>query len=225
MNAVHRLIVLIVATVLMTACGTNRSNDAESDNEAAIAASSGSSKAASCKGVSTMEKPWSPGTILLNFIQDDRLRAGTKAPEFSLPDLTGIETALYDVIDENEVVLINFWASWCAPCIKKIPDLKQLYADHGEKGFEIVFVSIDYDYDDWKEASGEYELPWIDLRDTVDQSGGVSGDYAIEAIPASLLLDSRGCIQHTYMPLSQLDRYLSSKLPGESAKQERESTS
>lgn len=220
----YRLLVLGIVAILLTACGTNRPQDSKSDDQDAIAANSASSRTASCRGVATMEKPWSPATILLNFVQDDRLRAGTKAPEFTLPDLTGEETALYDVIDENEVVLINFWASWCAPCIKKIPDLKKLHANHGGKGFEIVSVSIDRDYDDWKEASNEHELPWIDLRDTANRSEGVSGDYAIEAIPATLVLDSSGCIQHTYMPFNQLDRHLSSILVDESEMEESEST-
>lgn len=211
MKVGSRLLLFMAVAVLLTACGTNRTKDADSDDPSTIAADSQNSKTTSCKGVATLEKPWSPATILLNLIQDDRLRAGTKAPEFSLPNLTGVETALYDVVAENEAVLINFWASWCAPCIKKIPALKQLHEDYGGRGFEIVSISIDSELENWEGASNEYEIPWIDLRDVA----GISVDYAIEAIPASLLVDSNGCILHTYLGPSRLDRYLSSILEDE----------
>lgn len=68
-----------------------------------------------------------------------------------------------DVLAENEVVLVDFWASWCVPCIASIPKLKELYADYQDKGFEIVFVSIDDEYDDWKNESDKQELAWINL--------------------------------------------------------------
>lgn len=140
---------------------------------------------------------------------DKRLVPGQIAPQFALPTLDGSENAIYDVVNENELILIDFWASWCGPCIDAFPHLKGLYSTYAESGFEIVSISLDSTYDLWKEASVEHDLPWKDLGDIAEAGEGiVAGAYGVLSIPKSFLLDGQGCIVHKNLSSDELERVL-----------------
>lgn len=138
---------------------------------------------------------------------------GQTAPAFSLSNLQGEEVGLSDVLAENEVVLVDFWASWCAPCIASIPKLKELYADYQDKGFEIVFVSIDDEYDDWKNESDKQELAWINLGDL---DGGflahTAVEYGVLSIPTKFVLNKNGEILDRTIDTDKLKHLLAEQL-------------
>lgn len=125
---------------------------------------------------------------------DKGLVPGQKAPEFSLPDLNGVEVALYDVVADRDLVLIDFWASWCGPCIATFPHLKKFYSAFNDDGFEIVAISIDSTHEAWAEASEEHELPWMNLGEIVESSGEIANAYGVQFIPKGYLLDTKGCV-------------------------------
>lgn len=139
---------------------------------------------------------------------DASLSPGQKAPEFTLANLEGGEVALYDVLDENEVTLIDFWASWCGPCIADFPELKRLYAAYDDFGFEIIGVSIDSDLEDWEQGSIDNELPWIDLGEMDGWEGTTASTYGVLAIPKGYLIDSEGCILEKNIRPSRLEQVL-----------------
>lgn len=133
---------------------------------------------------------------------------GTQAPEFALTSLEGKEIELYDIVKEHQYVLLEFWASWCGPCIKALPDLKKVYANRTGEQFEIVSVSIDRNRTLWKAASEEFELPWINLAETDPANTEVSSTYGVRYIPKNYLLDSNGCIVQKDITTAQLERIL-----------------
>ena len=139
---------------------------------------------------------------------DESLIPGQKAPEFTLANLEGTEVALYDVLAEKELVLIDFWASWCGPCIADFPELKRLYSAYNGLGFEIVGVSIDSAHEDWEGGSTEHELPWIDLGEMDGWEGATATTYGVLAIPKGFLLDSKGCILEKRVRPAQLEEAL-----------------
>lgn len=125
---------------------------------------------------------------------DSTLLQGQKVPEFTLANAEGEDVVLYEVLAEREVTLIDFWASWCGPCIASFPDLKRLYAAYKDHGFEIIGVSIDDNYDDWNNAAIEQELPWIDVGELKDWEGPVAVSYGVGFIPKAFLVDPNGCV-------------------------------
>ena len=150
--------------------------------------------------------------MLASYIQinekDKSLMPGQKAPSFTLPDIKGVEIELLDVLKSSDLVYIDFWASWCGPCIATFPALRKLYASYSEDGFEIVLISIDDTFEEWEEASGEHELPWMNVADI----GGFDQDtplaYGVESIPKAYLVDPMGCIVQKDLTADALEEIL-----------------
>ena len=139
---------------------------------------------------------------------DSRLIAGQRVPEFSLANYDDEDVVLFDLLGERDFVLIDFWASWCGPCIADFPDLKKLYAAYSDEGFEIIGVSIDDNMQDWKEGVDEHELPWVNLGELKDWGGPVAVSYGVSAIPAGFLVDSKGCIYKKNIRPAALKEFL-----------------
>lgn len=135
---------------------------------------------------------------------------GRQFIDFELPILKEGETEgtarLSDYAGKKKVVLLDFWASWCEPCRRAIPGLKEVYAKYSQMGFEIVSVSVDTNYESWKEAVAEDGMPWPQL---IDSSNGdeesPASKYAVMAIPSTFLIDADGTIIGRNLMVDELD--------------------
>lgn len=143
---------------------------------------------------------------------DKSLVPGQVSPNFSLPSLEGVGVEFHDVGAEKDIVLIDFWASWCGPCIAAFPHLKELYSSYGDNGFEIVAVNLDRTHEIWAEASDEHDLPWMDLGDISEKGEGpVAKAYGVKFLPKSFLVDTHGCINHRELSSAELQRVLKAR--------------
>ena len=113
---------------------------------------------------------------------------GSKVPEFTVKGTDGQDVTLASLREGKKYVLIDFWASWCGPCRKEIPNLKALYKQYADRGFDIVSISIDKKKTDWEKALEEEQLPWNNYLDET----GVASLYHVKAIPAMYLIDAEG---------------------------------
>ena len=144
---------------------------------------------------------------------DERLVPGVFAPEFTLANFEGNDVALNTVLADNEVVMIDFWASWCGPCIAQFPHLKELYAEYAEKGFEIVGISLDRTHEDWAGAVEEHQPPWINLGEiNADGWGPISQEYGVRFIPHTYVLDDESCIMKKDLQPDELEDFLKARL-------------
>ncbi|MXZ43719.1 MAG: TlpA family protein disulfide reductase [Gammaproteobacteria bacterium] len=133
---------------------------------------------------------------------------GQRVPEFTLANAMDEDLALYDLLGEKDMVLIDFWASWCGPCIADFPELKKLHAAYQDEDFEIVGISIDSEKEDWIEGLEEHKLPWINLGELKDWEGPVATSYGVMGIPMGYLVDSQGCIYDKHVRPAALKEFL-----------------
>ena len=112
--------------------------------------------------------------------------------DFSALTMDGEEIALSDLVGETDFVLVDFWASWCGPCRRLIPVLRDFYARFGGERLEILSCSVDRDEEAWRQAMNEERLPWPSIRE--DEDHECSDLYAVRAIPTTILINREGMI-------------------------------
>lgn len=115
---------------------------------------------------------------------------GKVAPAFTVTDASNKSIASTELYKGKKYILIDFWASWCAPCRKEIPNLKNLHAKYAAKGLEIISISLDKVDADWQKALKFEQLPWPNFKD----NNGIANLYKVKTIPSMFLLDGTGKI-------------------------------
>ena len=119
----------------------------------------------------------------------ERLEVGQPFIDFTLKTKDGDNISFAEVIAQNKVTMVDFWASWCGPCRRENPVVKAAYEQFHELGFGVISVSVDQDEAAWLKAVEEDGLPWTQMRDTEHK---VSDDYMIYYIPANFIYDQHG---------------------------------
>ena len=142
---------------------------------------------------------------------DSKLVPGQISPTFQLASIDGEEISLANILRNNDRVLIDFWASWCGPCIASFPALKEMYEAFHEQGFTIIGVAIDDTDEAWKQKSEELDLPWVNLGENLGFDGPTPRTFGVQFIPKTYLLDSEGCIVQKDLETSQLKTVLTDR--------------
>lgn len=117
---------------------------------------------------------------------------GMPAVDFALNDTTGNPISISSF--QGKILLIDFWASWCRPCRIENPNVVKLYNDYKDKGFEIIGVSFDESRSKWIDAIHQDQLTWPHVSDLKGWSSVAGKLYAVNSIPATVLLDREGNI-------------------------------
>jgi peroxiredoxin len=130
--------------------------------------------------------------------QSTGLEIGNRAPEIKLPTLKGDTIALSSL--KGKLVLIDFWGTWCAPCVEEQAELAKLYGKYKQasftnsKGFEIYGVSLDSKKENWGSFVTKNKIDWIQVSDLKFWRSPVAKTYNIQGLPFNVLIDGKGII-------------------------------
>ena len=92
----------------------------------------------------------------------------------------------------GKVVLLDFWATWCGPCVEKIPKIKRLYENHHSKGLEVIGISLDESHDKLDEFVSKNDLHWPEFFDGKGWQNEISDRFGVRSIPDVWLIDREG---------------------------------
>lgn len=152
------------------------------------------------------------GLIVLKFLKSSTMnvKIGDKYIDFSMYNQDNILTKLSQF--EGNIILLEFWASWCIPCREQNPKLNKTYEKYKNKGFEIVGVSLDFKKQNWLKAIKQDKLEWIHLSELNGHDNLASLIYEINEIPNNILIDKSGFIIGKNLKPSRLNEVLSDML-------------
>ncbi|HRX85948.1 MAG TPA: TlpA disulfide reductase family protein [Phycisphaerae bacterium] len=115
---------------------------------------------------------------------------GSVAPDFEATTLDGKPFNLSDL--RGKVVLVDFWATWCGPCVAEIPNVKSLYEKFGQEHFAVVGISFDSDAGTARKFVSDRQLPWTQIWAKGADEGPIATRYGVGGIPATFLIGPDG---------------------------------
>lgn len=137
-----------------------------------------------------------------------QVMVGMKFVDLTMPNPEGKMVSLSDFAGKGKVTLIDFWASWCGPCRAYMPKLIKIYEKYQPKGFQIVGVSFDKKKEDWLKGIQELGIPWNQMSDLSYWNSKGAEQYAVRAIPHTVLLDKNGIIVANDLEGADLEKTL-----------------
>jgi len=140
--------------------------------------------------------------LLLN----KELKIGDKFVDFEMMDSNGQQRKLSEL--KGKIVLLEFWASWCRPCLSDMPSLKNTYEKYHKYGFEIFAVSFDINKEDWLRAIEQKNLNWTHVTEFKNIGNTAGFIYSVSGIPDNFLIDENGIIKARSLRKKELDKAL-----------------
>ena len=149
-------------------------------------------------------------------LQTEKKRAltavGQQYLNFELSDLSDKKLLFSNVVETGKYTLLQFWASWCAPCRAELPAIEALHKKYGRKGLNVVGLSLDADIKECRNAVAALGLSFTQLCNPAGGSGEVATEYGVDVIPANLLINSKGVILGRNLSPAELDSLLGEAL-------------
>ncbi|MFB6457266.1 redoxin domain-containing protein [Chitinophaga sp. Hz27] len=132
------------------------------------------------------------------------LKVGEAAPAFTIPDVDGKVISLADF--KGKYLFIDFWASWCAPCVAQVPYLKSMHEKYKSTQFEMLGISLDSKRDGWLHGIEKHQLSWINVSSLKGWSEPAAVAYGIAAIPQNVLIGPDGKVIAKNLFDAELDK-------------------
>ena len=121
-------------------------------------------------------------------------RTNMQLSDFSMRDVDGNMLSVLKEVKKNKITVIDFWASWCGPCIHEMPEVIKMYNQYKSQGLGIIGVSLDSNEKAWKNAITSLSLPWTHISELNGWNNSMVSAYGIRSIPFTMIVDSEGKI-------------------------------
>lgn len=123
-----------------------------------------------------------------------QFKPGVMFPDFNQKDLEGKPLSIAHYKGKGKVVLLDFWATWCGPCVAELPNVLETYKKHHGQGFEVIGISLDQDREKLTSFIRQKGMEWPQFFDGKGWENELAQKYGIRSIPATFLLDGDGKI-------------------------------
>jgi len=133
------------------------------------------------------------GVLLMQAVMASSVKVAEQAPDFTLKSLDGPNLRLEEY--RGQVVLINFWASWCGPCRQEMPILDRLHQRYEDTGFAVLGVNVEGKVDPAQEIVDKTKVTFPVL---IDEGQSVSELYELEAMPSTVVVDRDGVVRYVH---------------------------
>ncbi len=149
--------------------------------------------------------------IMADMEVEKKVAVGQMYTDIKLPSIAGDSLALSSLVGKTDFVMIDFWASWCGPCMQFLPDLQAFYAKNKGTKLQIFGVSLDDSKEAWTGAVNAHKIEWKLVSDLKGWKCAGSRAYAVNSIPATVLIDKTGKIVGKNLSISEMEKFLNGK--------------
>ena len=142
----------------------------------------------------------------------DATKIGQTITDFTLNTPEGEPLSVMSLVQQNKVTILDFWASWCGPCRREMPFMKELYAEYHPKGLGIIGISLDENAAEWNRAISDLKIEWPQISDLQGWNSSAAQTFQVNAIPFLVILDNEGKILQKGLRGEELKNFISELL-------------
>ncbi len=139
---------------------------------------------------------------------EERSEDNSNVISFTQNDMDNILVDATEEFAKHKITIIDFWASWCPPCRREMPNLVNVYNNYKDKGLGIIGVSLDEDKEQWTNAVKGMNMSWTQVSDLQGWDNQVAVKYGVRSIPYTMLVDSKGKLLVTELRGNELETFV-----------------
>ena len=133
----------------------------------------------------------------LRFISEPALARARMAPAFEITTADGQRVCLDEL--QGKVVLIDFWATWCGPCRKALPHIREIVKKFQDQPLVVLSISLDDDEQKWKDFVAKHQMTWLQYPESEGFRGPIATSFDVNAIPHAFTVDTDGVLQDEHI--------------------------